>query len=179
MAPAATTTTTLAPASGRTAPISGALLKIRDGDPANRSLLAVSRDRTVAPAHDPNGALDPTRSGASLRVWSETGDGFDGSYDLPATGWKPIGRAGSSRGFRYADKPGAVGPVRTVVVKDGVLLKIVARGPLDVSLASAPDPIRVGLTIGDLTYCASFGGTVRFTTGRSYVARTAPVAPCP
>jgi putative hemolysin len=64
-------------------------------------------------------------------------------------------------------------------VKDGVMLKIVARAMPDVSLATAPDPVGVTLTSGDLTYCLSFGGTVKFTSARSYVAKNAPLAPCP
>src|SRR6185369_12168785 len=125
-----------------------------------------------------SGAADPTLHGARLRVWSETGDAFDASYDLPAGSWHPLGTSASRRGYRYDDRHGAAGPVRSVLVKDGVMLKLTARGMPDVSLATAPDPVGVTLTAGDFSYCLSFGGTVKFSSGRSYIAKKAPLAPC-
>jgi len=139
----------------------------------------LSRDRTIALAHDLSGAADPTLNGAQVHLWSEAGDVFDATYDLPAGSWRLIGSSSSPRGYRDDDRRGATSPVRSVLVKDGVMLKIVGRGMPDVSLARAPDPVGVTLTSGELTYCLSFGGTVTFTSGRSYVARNAPLAPCP
>jgi hypothetical protein len=108
--------------------------------------------------------------GALLHVWSEGGNAFDASYDLPAGSWRVIGSPTIRRGYRYDDRRGTSGPVRSVVVKDGVLLKITARAMPDVSLATAPDPVGVTLTSGDLAYCLSFGGTVRYITARSDLA---------
>jgi hypothetical protein len=142
-------------------------------------MLVLSRDRTIALAHDLSGAADPTLHGVQVHVWSEASDVFDTTYDLPAGSWRVIGPSSSPRGYRYDDRRGAASPVRSVLVKDGVLLKIVARGMPDVALARAPDPVGVTLTSGELTYCLSFGGTVTFSSGRSYVARNAPLAPCP
>lgn len=179
-APPASSTTTIAPQAERTAPLAGTLLKIRDGaNVGQRSLLVLSHDRTIALAHDLSGAADPTLHGARLRVWSEAGNVFDASYDLPAESWRVIGKSASRRGYRYDDPHGTAGPVRSVLVKDGVLLKITARAMLDVSLVTAPDPVGVTLTSGELVYCLSFGGTVKFSTARSYVAKNAPLAPCP
>lgn len=139
----------------------------------------LSRDRTIALAHDLSGGADPTLHGARIHVWSETGDVFDASWELPAASWHVVGTAANRRGYRYDDRRGTAGPVRSVLEKDGVMLKIVARAMPDVSLATAPDPVGVTLTSGDLTYCLSFGGTVKFTSARSYVAKNAPLAPCP
>jgi hypothetical protein len=185
---ASTTTTVSSPTSTtitidprgveRAAPLAGTLLKIRDAaNIAKRSLLVLARDRTIALAHDLSGAADPTLHGARLRVWSDAA--FDASYDLPAGGWRVIGTSARPRGYRYDDPRGVAGPVRSVVVKDGVVLKITARRMPDVSLATAPDPVGVTLTSGDLVYCLSFGGSVKFSSGRSFVAKNAPLTPCP
>jgi putative hemolysin len=169
---------TVTPRAKRTGPLTGTLLKIRDGAKiGQRSLLVLARDRTIALAHDLSGAADPTLHGARVRVWSDAV--FDASYDLPVRGWRVIGTSTNPRGYRYDDRRGIAGPVRSVVVKDGVLLKITARGMPDVSLATAPDPVGVTLTSGDRVYCLAFGGTVKFSSGRSYVAKNAPLAPCP
>ena len=164
----------------RTAPLDGTLLKIHDSpNVGQRALLMLSRDRTIALAHDLSGAADPTLHGARLRVWSDAGDAFDASYDLPAGSWRALGASASRRGYRYDDRRGTAGPVRSVLVKDGVMLKVTARGMADVSLATAPDPVGVTLTSGDLAYCLSFGGTVKFSSARSYIAKNAPLVPCP
>jgi hypothetical protein len=112
-------------------------------------------------------------------VWSKIAGAFDASYELPATGWRVLGSSPVRKGYRYDDRRGAAGPVRSVLVKDGVMMKIVARGMPDVSHATVPDPVGVTLTAGDVVYCLSFGGTVKFTSGRSYIARNAPIVPCP
>ena len=170
----------MAPRVERSAPIAGTLLTIRDGaSVGRRSLLVLSRDRTIALAHDLSGDADPTLHGARIRAWSESGDVFDAAWELPAASWRVVGTPTNRRGYRYDDRRGTAGPVRSVLVKDGVMLKIAARAMPDVSLATAPDPVGVTLTSGDLTYCLSFGGTVKFTSARSYVAKNAPLAPCP
>jgi hypothetical protein len=119
----------------------GTLLKIPDAaNIRQRSLLVLARDRTIALAHDLPGAADPTLHGARVRVWSDAV--FEASYDLPAGGWRIIGTSKRPRGYRYDDRRGVAGPVRSVVVKDGVMLKITARSIPDVSLAMALSRVR-------------------------------------
>jgi hypothetical protein len=60
-------------------------------------------------------------------------------------------------------------------------LKIMGRGAeLPGLLTANPDPVDVVLTMGDVRYCASFGGTSDFSEARRFVAREAGAPPsCP
>jgi hypothetical protein len=114
---------------------------------------------------------DPTIYGGSLKVSSLGGDGFDDSYDLPAQGWRPVGRKGRVRGWKFRNGD----PVRKVLLRAGKRIKIVAKGPaLGHTLATEPDRVDVELTVGDSRYCLGFGGRSMFRDGRRYVAKKAP-----
>ena len=73
------------------------------------------------------------------------------------------------------------GPVTAVLVKRGVLVKVVGKGAgLSHSLGGNPDPVAVVLQIGSRKYCTSFGGTVTFDAGKKYLANDAPApGACP
>ena len=62
---------------------------------------------------------------------------------------------------------GADGPIRSVVVKNGKLLRAAGAGrELTRTLGADPNPTGVLLTLGDEVYCMSFGGTTKFHAGR-------------
>jgi CSLREA domain-containing protein len=169
--PQSTTSTTLPTTD---APIAGTKLVLKDNvaKPTKRRLLVLARDTA---AGVPTGT-DPTAVGASLRVVTVNGDGFDATDMLPASGWKRVGRPGRIKGYRYADPSLARGPIANVVVRNGKLLKATGRGTqLSYTLGADPNPVWIVLTIGTSRHCMSFGGSKpKFVSGKSFASRGAP-----
>ena len=106
---------------------------------------------------------------------------FDDTYPLPAANWQVIGVPADHKGFKYSDKTLAAGPINRAQIKIGKLVKAAGKGPgLGHTLATDPSPVTVVLTTGAQRYCATFGGTVKFTVGKSFSAKLAPApAACP
>jgi glucose/arabinose dehydrogenase len=160
-------------ATGGDQPVAGRKLSLRDNaDPARKRLSAQAKDAIQL------GAADPTVTGGELRVVSAT---FDDTYPLPAGNWKVIGDPADHRGFKYADKLLAAGPVRSAELRALKLVKARGKGAgLGHSLATNPDPVTTVLSVGSQRWCATFGGTVKFTAGKSFTAQLAPApAACP
>ena len=68
----------------------------------------------------------------------------------------------------------AAGPITKALLKGGRRLKVSGKGSgLLFSLATNPEPVDVVLTTGGKPYCMTFGGTVKFTAGRTYSAKNA------
>jgi hypothetical protein len=171
--PTTTTTSTIPQVAGQ--PILGTKLVLRDkaGKPQKRSLVALAKDAVVVLGDDPRTA------GATLRVRSTVG-GFDVTYTLPATGWKTIGAEGSGKGYKYADKSQASGPVTSAKIRPGKL-QLKAKGAALVhDLAVNPAAVDVVLTMGGAKYCASYGGSVKHVAGKKLTAKNAPApSACP
>jgi CSLREA domain-containing protein len=161
-------------------PLAGTKLVLTDNatNAAKRRLVALARDKAVVV---PDGAESPETGGASLRVFTAAGDGFDVTYTLPAAGWRTQGRAGHIRGHRYRDPSLSRGPIAAVVVRSGKLLKIAGRGSkLMQTLAADPNPVSIVLTIGTSRQCMSFGGSKpKFVPGKRFTSGGAsPPANC-
>jgi hypothetical protein len=135
-----------------------------------------AKDPGVTLARGNGSPDDPVLGGGSLRIVSSSG-GFDLEYDLPASRWKHLRRAGAGKGYRFRK----LSPIRSIVVKPGKLVKIVAKGPeLIHPLNVDPGSVGVILRIGDHRYCFEFGGEVSFTAGRLFRAKSAPApVACP
>jgi uncharacterized delta-60 repeat protein len=157
--------------------LAGRKLRLKDGPrPGRRAVTVVSRDPTLALGSGAGSADDPTLHGASLRIVALGGDGFDDTYDLPAGRWRYLGKPSRGRGYLLR----RTGPIRSIVVKSGKLLRLRGAGPqLGHSLGAEPEAVSVVLTIGAQRYCLTFAGGT-FRAGRRYVAQDAPApAACP
>jgi hypothetical protein len=153
----------------------------------------LSKDPAITLGDGDESLDDPTLYGGSLRVYAAGGDGFDDTYELPASLWRyllqppkyPDGgygpyaapSVGSVIGYKFRKAD----PVTSITVKPGKQVKIVGKGTaLGDTLASDPRPVLVELRLGAARYCFAFGGTVAFTADKKYLAKDAPAAAaCP
>jgi len=158
--------------------VTGRKLLIKHKSDTSRSkIVFLSKDSSFVL---PNPGSDPTVEGATLQIL-DMATGAGATLALPAAHWKAI-----SGGYKYADPSGAC---RTVIIKQGRLLKGVCKGaaitlmpPLQGGLSAAAGVIlRVGTDT--IRYCAVFpnptkneggGGNGKFLAKAS----TAPAA-CP
>jgi hypothetical protein len=146
------------------------LLKDRPGKPQKRGIGLLSQDPALSLGGGNGSADDPTLHGGTLRVVSTAGDGFDDTYALPADRWHHKGKAGANKGYKYRPTK----PIRSVLVKPGGTLKVVAKGPeLGHTLGSDPTPVWAILTLGSRRYCVRFGGTATFKEGKKLLAKDA------
>ena len=160
------TTTTTLPSSETDHLVSGTLLLLRTApaNPARKSM------RLTFGGFDTGGA-DPTVTGGQLEVESNVG-GFVGSYELPATGWRPRRAHGGLRGYRYTDRRG---PIHRVEITLGRGVTAVGSGiGLAHVITQDPTPVEVTFTLGTQRACLHFGGTTTFKAGRMFRAENSP-----
>jgi hypothetical protein len=156
-------------------------LKTHPPDDTKKQLKMISKDEAMTLGFGNGSSADPVDNGASVRVVTASGDVFDDVYPLPVgPSWSYIGDDGENRGYKYKDTLLANGPIKSVLIKPGKLVKITGKGAgLGHTLATNPDPVSVVLTLGDQNYCFEFGGGV-FDADRSYVVQdTAAPGACP
>jgi hypothetical protein len=127
----------------------------------------------------PAPANAPTAAGASLTVFDTAFPGAGtASFDLPAGGWKSLGVAAGTTGYRYRGGPGD--PCRSVLLKQGYI-KAVCRGAAVTLAPPFVGDVGVVLTAGSDSkrYCAQAGG--QGTNSASLVRRKNAPAPavCP
>ena len=166
------TTTTTLPALGGVA-VPGKLLLLKDNasKPQKRALKLITKDGVIGDGAGEGSAGDPTVHGGFLKVVSANGDTFNTTYDLPAESWRTKGKPGKVKGYKLKK----VGPIKTVLVKLGKSLKVVAKGDaLGHTLGDDPDPVHVALGLGSEVYCLTFGGETKFKPGKTYRAKKAP-----
>jgi hypothetical protein len=123
-----------------------------------------------------SGPHDPVLHGASVRIYTTSGDMFDSTYGLPSSNWAYVGAADANYGYIYKDLKGALGPIRLAVIRNGKPSKVLGSGPaLKFSLRADPQPLNVVLRFGDLVDCLSFGGTkFKFVPDAEFRALQAP-----
>jgi hypothetical protein len=127
------------------------------------------------PAPTPGGGDDPQVTGAVLEVYGALGEAA--VVELPASGWT---YDGSAFRFRNLLAPAGPSPVRSVLIRPGKRLKVVARTP-GVSL-DEPSQQSIGTTLamGTLRYCSLSGGAVTRDEPGRFTARNAPApVACP
>jgi polyvinyl alcohol dehydrogenase (cytochrome) len=173
----ATTWAAGAPSANDTQPLTGRRLVLTDVAGAVRQIAARSIDPAITLGAGNGSVDDPTGFGASLRVRTTTGDGFDTFYQLPKTAWHLLGRPGDNRGYRFRSR---TGPILSAVVRPGRQITLKGKGALGHTLATNPAPIDVVLEVGARRYCMEFGGTVTFAAQRRLRAMDAPApTACP
>ncbi|HUM00078.1 MAG TPA: thrombospondin type 3 repeat-containing protein [Mycobacterium sp.] len=140
------------------------MIKDRDGEPAVRKIVLISKDPSVV-SPPPKSGADPTKVGAQLRLYNP-GTGEDAVFALPAARWKGLGRPAGIKGYKYTDKDFVDGPCKKVIIKPGTILKAVCKG--DQIGFSLDEPqqgsVAVRLVTGSSgtpsSYCLNFGGQV-------------------
>lgn len=175
----ATTTTTL-PGGGPSpvdTPLTGSVLKLVDNaNAAKRRLLVVGRDPAVTLGAGNDSADDPTQVGAVLAVQTvRGGQTVQTTYELPASGWKRLGK-GANKGYKFR----GTRAIRSALVRDGKLVKFVGKGDgLGHALAEDPSPVGVKFVMGGTRQCMRFGGTPKFKAGKRFTANNAaPPSDC-
>jgi endonuclease/exonuclease/phosphatase family metal-dependent hydrolase len=157
-------------------PVAGRRLDLRTRSATRRTASITLRDAAIAPP------FAPPAAGAAL-VLSGGIDPGQCRIEIPLDPalWKPIGRDGPNRGWRYRiPSPGTQG-VRRVELRRGAI-RIKARGetwPCGLDAAQRV-PVTVELRTGADRWCAAFGGNVvRNETGRFTARDAAAPAACP
>ena len=108
---------------------------------------------------DIGGADDPGSVGAAVELFSQT-EG-QASLSMPAgagnPGWTATPSPTPTHRFRNGDAPGGISAVRVAVLRQGKVLKIVAKSA-GLPLAVAQGAIGIRITSGTLRSCTRFAG---------------------
>jgi hypothetical protein len=159
----------------RTDLLRGTALHVRVGRKQS-TLTAISRDGAVSLGAGRGGADDPTVHGAVLRIASATAE-VDIALGLPARDWRAVTKHGALVGWRSDDRRALAGPITSILVKRGAILRITGRGKaLGITLSVDPEPMSLALSAGTQRWCLRFGGRTRWKPGATFSARgaTAP-----
>ena len=163
---------------GIDAPLLGTKLSLKASvTVASKQKLSVqSKDGSLTLGAGNGTGDDPRTAGGDIRV---RGGSFDVTYPLPAgANWTLIGND-PNLGYRYQDKALSNGPIQSVMIKNGKLLKATGTGAgLGLDLTSDPTPVDVVVRTGAKHYCMTFGGETKFKPG-SLSAKKAPSEVCP
>ncbi len=165
------------PARAGEIPLAGRTVTLRAGaaTPLLGNLTASAVDAALAaPLPDPTPRssliVSVARPGGSCRV----------ELLLDPALWRPAGAKPADRGWRYRDRSGAPGSVRSVLLRPGRL--VVRTGPLPFSCTpAAPDAtaVSVELRAGGTRLCALFDAELRLRGGRLLRGRSSGRAACP
>ena len=154
------------------------LLREKPTDASKKRLTMLAKDQSLTIGGGNNTGDDPvTSGGGSLRV---RGNGFDDTYPLPSSLWNYLGSVGANKGYKYRDRFLSAGPVKTLTVKAGKLIKVLGKGSdLGHTVASDPSPVDVVLTMAGKTYCMQFTSGV-LDPGKKFLSKdSGPPAACP
>jgi hypothetical protein len=158
-------------------PVSGRKLVVKRAASGAEKLVFVSKDPAL-PFPAIGGADDPasgSAGGAVVDVFTQT-EGMV-SFVAPAGLGKPgwIVKQNALSVYKFVDPPpGALSALRVLVIKEGTVLKVVAK-TTGLPLAGPLGSVGIRVTTGSLRSCAGFGdATIRRDVAGKYVAKNAP-----
>ena len=153
-------------------PLSDATIQVRYADPSARQITARGRWLGSLPSGGPF-------TGATLRVAGAFGEGGTAVIALRGDAWRALP---NGRGFRYVDRSGAAGGIRSILVRAGRggrpgVLRI-SGGGVDYDRRAPHTRLRMALEIGLDRWCAA---TVAPIDDGSRIAGASAAAPaaCP
>ncbi len=158
-------------------PVAGQRLVIQRTAGGAESLVFVTTD-PATPFPAIGGADDPATGspgGAVVEVFSQAEPGV-ATLPIPAGAGTPGWRSSTAgevdrHWFANSLAPAGISPVRAVTMREGRLLRVVARDT-GLALAAAQGAVAVRVTMGTLRLCALFGpSTVRVDQANRFVAR--------
>jgi hypothetical protein len=176
-------TALLAPLAARAVdqPIAGKKLIIKRSGSGAEKLVWISKDAGfLFPAI--GGADDPAdTAGATVDIFSENEAG-DGSLTMPAgvgnPGWSKKDAAVDLYKFVNTSAPAGISAAKVAVLKDGKLLKVVAKAT-GLALAGAQGSVGIRLTTGTLRSCSLFAAanaSIKKDEANRFIAKDATTA---
>ncbi len=141
-------------------PISGKKLMVGRSASGKEKLVFVSRDPAfLFPII--GGPDDPTLAGGALvELFAENEPGpaaFAVPPDIGKPGWKVKDKAVDQFKFSNADAPGGPSALKTLLLKEGTVLKVVGK-QAGLSLAGPLGAVGIRITVGTQRNCARFSG---------------------
>jgi hypothetical protein len=158
-------------------PVTGAMLVLRRSSSGAEALVFVSKDPAalfpaIGSADDPQTG---NPGGALVELFS-TAEPSGATHTVPPANW--TARPGTRPSHRFSNRraPDTLSDVRTVVLKQGRLLKVVGRG-VGLGLTTSQGTVGIRITTGSLRNCALFGPpSVRRDQAGVFDARNASTA---
>jgi hypothetical protein len=155
------------------AALPGTSLALRPTSRGLRTKLLAKAD--LAPFQLPSPPVAPTLEGATLAVVDAGAASVGQVFELPAAGWKGLGKPAGSKGYRYRGgrnddcRRAKLTPSRISATCTGDAVALPAAGSVDLELVSGATK----------RYCASFGGVEKRNDAEKLKRVKAPPAPCP
>jgi cysteine-rich repeat protein len=164
------------PASAHVAqfPLDGKKIEIRadEGNARkNKLVFQAKKQSNLAILHDPTIPLQ------EMKLLVRASDGTRSELiELPAEFWKPIGKADDPKGWKYKDKAGTAGGVKSVQLKPGSLTVKGGGDNWTWGPEGALEDLELWIGLEEEWFCTSFGGKIQ-KNGAGYFKAKAASAP--
>lgn len=169
---------TVTAASAADQPISGSKLLLKRSPSGKESLTFLSKDAAfLFPAI--GSADDPSSGGALIELFSDA-DSTGGAFLVPAgvgkPGWKVSDGSVDQYKYTNSSAPSGPTPVKVTILKQGKLVKIVAKDT-GLALTGAQGAVTVRITTGSLRNCVRFeGASVLRDEAGQFLGKNAPAS---